>query len=945
MSISRRARRRGAGAIAVTSTIALGAGLLIGAAPVSASSGAGIIVSALAQDPNSYSLAPNVVTFRATAQMVESEIAVSLQGNTIVVSELEGGPSLDVEAPSDSRITCTASNPGGLSDEIRCAFGGDTAGRGFGVYADFQAAPRGVTFGLDSASPLASTMIGSPYDDYFQGGPGVDGIVGADGDDFAFGGAGDDLMAGGFGNDTMYGDGEDEETGKDILVGDRGDDFLEGGPGVDIISGGPGRDEIDAKDDTADSEIDCNDSESRGEESVAPRFDRGLDKPIDCGGVELPWALNSIALTPTTLIRPGIAITATPPVWAGSTPMTLSYRWESCIISAAGRLDTCVDRAKGTLNAQGRDSKTGKSPTYSVTSSDRNRSVRFVAVADNRKVKGGGIEEVVSAALPVGVEGFTISNSWLPRKSGSNWVFDSAISVADDLAGLSVASLLDIRSTSWRKGAVPADQRKAIKDGQVFSIRVNGKEVKAKDSIEVADGASASVEIRYYSFLEDRKACPATDADLEMWRQQARSAYVDFQSLLDVLDQLKCPWAVSWSSETSPVNVFTVENLTLEETDDADRPVQVRITARRPNTGAQLSLAVGAPPASVVSQSPGHFSVGLGGAVYAFPGTKFTALWTNLMGDQTRMPTKRARVQLFVNGKLMLKGEQGADFAYNLVTAFTKAGTARLVVSTLNNDGSTHSQVYADIPILDPASAPLGDLITWDGRCFNRDGSVASCAGRVPNANAETMRAMLAKSGLSSLQTYSAVDSLRIASTDFDARFTPVVVNGPLPTASTASRSLPSPRSGCAWWDLGCHLRAVTDQIVRAVIKPKPSPRAPTPVAQRYIAKSTVAAVGDRGALPVVTRGKVASVPGAGLIGLDGATLIGLDGATLIGLDGATVISDQGGSLIGLDGATLIGLDGATLIGLDGATLIGLDGATFKPNQVALPLIGLDGAT
>ena len=56
---------------------------------------------------------------------------------------------------------------------------------------------------------------------------------------------------------------------------------------------------------------------------------------------------------------------------------------------------------------------------------------------------------------------------------------------------------------------MPAAQRKAITDGQVFSIRVNGKEVKAKSSIDVADGARASVEIRYYSFLEDRKACPA----------------------------------------------------------------------------------------------------------------------------------------------------------------------------------------------------------------------------------------------------------------------------------------------------------------------------------------------------------------------------------------------------------------------------------------------------
>ena len=937
MPISRRTRRRGAGAIAVSATVALGAGLLIGAAPVSASSGAGIVVSAVAQDANFFFLAPNVVAFRATDRMVESEIAVSRQGNTVVVSELEGGPSMGLEAPTDSRIACTASNPSGLSDEIRCTFGSDLVGRDYGVSADFETAPRGVTFGLDAAARMNSFMVGSVYDDYFQGGPQRDFILGKDGADFIFGGAGDDAIAGEVGDDVMYGDGEDEETGNDVVLGGPGDDYLEGGPGIDRIIGGSGRDEIDAKDGLADAEVDCNDLDSRGEESEAPRFDRGLDKPIDCGGVELPWAINTPYLSPTALIKPSTVVTATPPEWAGSTPMVLSYRWESCTVSAAGRLDNCVERAKGTLSAQGRDSRTGKAPAYTVTASDRKRSVRFVAVADNRKVKGGGTEEVVSAALPVGVEGFVVKDTWLPRKTGSTWTFASALTVANDLSALSVAGFLDIRSTSWRKGAVPADQRKTIKDGQVFSIRVNGKEVKARDSIDVADGARASVEIRYYSFIEDRKACPATDADLEMWRQQARSAYVDFQSLIDVLDQLKCPWAVSWSSETAPVSAFSVQNLTLEETDNPDRPVQVRISVRRPSTVSQLSIAVGAPPREVVAQSPDHFSLGLAGAVYAFPGTKFTALWTSLMGDQTRMPTKRARVQLFVNGDLIVKGEQGANFAYNLVTAFTKVGTARIVITTLNNDGSTQSQAYVDIPILDPASTPLGDLITWDGRCFNRDGSVASCAGRVPNSNAESMRSMLARSGLSSLQTYSAVDALRIASTSFNARFTPLVVNGPVPTASTAARSLVSPRSGCAWWDLGCHLRAVTDQVVRAVIKPKPTPKAPAPMPQPYQAKSTVAAVADGGALPVVTRGTVASVPGAGLIGLDGATLIGLDGATLI--------SDQGGSLIGLDGATLIGLDGATLIGLDGATLIGLDGATLKPNQVSLPLIGLDGAT
>ena len=937
MPISHQTRRRGAGAVAATSTLALSLGVLIGATPATAADPAGIIVSAVAQAADSFYVAPNVVAFRATGDMVESEITVTRQGNSLIVSEAEGGPSLALAAPSDSRITCTASNPSGLSDEIRCTFGGDAAGRGFGTYADFSDAPRAVTFSVGDTSQMRSMMIGSAFDDYFQGGPDIDWMAGGAGDDFFFGGPGDDVIVGGEGDDIIYGDGEGDESGNDILVGGPGDDFIEGGPGVDIISGGPGRDEIDAKDDTADAEIDCNDTSSRGEESEAPRFDRGLDRPIDCGTVEVPWALTTPTLTPTTLIQPSTTLTATPPAWGGSTPMAYSYRWESCVLRGE-RLDDCVNRAKGELDAAGRfDSKTGKAPVYVVGANDRNRSVRFVAIADNsKKVRGGGYEEVTSTALRVGVESAVIKDDWLPQKSGTSWKFSAADRITSALASSGVAARVDVRATGWRKAAVPAELRKSIKNGQVFSIRINGREVKARDSIVVGEGVRASVEIRYYSSAEDRKTCPASDDALAAIRQQIRGGYVSFQSMIDFLDQRKCPWAVTWSTDTGPTRDFTLQDIVLEETDDPDRPVQVRITARRPGTFPQLSVAVGAPPRDIVAQSPDHFSLGLAGAVYTFPGTKFTSLWTNLVGDQTRMPTKRARVQLFVNGKLMVKGEQGSNFSYNLATAFTEPGLARIVISTLNNDGSVNGQAYVDIPILDAATAPLGDLITWDGRCFNRDGSVASCSGRTPNSNAETMRGLIARTGLSSLYTLSAVDALRVASERFNARFTPLVVNGAVPTASTAARSLPSPRSGCAWWDLPCHLRGATDQIVRAIIRPKPTPKAPAPAPQPYRAKSTVAAVADGEALPLVTQGTLAALPGAGLVGLDGASLIGLDGATL---------ASETENLIGLDGATLVGLDGATLIGLDGATLVGLDGATLKPNQVALPLVGLDGAS
>jgi hypothetical protein len=283
----------------------------------------------------------------------------------------------------------------------------------------------------------------------------------------------------------------------------------------------------------------------------------------------------------------------------------------------------------------------------------------------------------------------------------------------------------------------------------------------------------------------------------------------------------------------------------------------------------------------------------------------------------------------------MVKGEQGADFSYSLATVFTEPGTARIVITTLTQSGAPNAQVYVDVPILDPTNAPLGDLITWDGRCFNRDGSTASCAGRTPHPNAAAIRDILVRSGLATLQTYSAIDALSLASRNFNARFTPLVINGPVPGNSGSIRGLVAPRSACAWWDLGCHLKQLVGQVVRAVIKPKPTPKAPPPVPQSYAIRARVIYAQDGSALPTVTTGGVANVVGAGLIGLDGASLIGLDGASLL--------SDQAGSLIGLDGASLIGLDGASLIGLDGASLIGLDGASAKPNQVGVSLISAGG--
>lgn len=436
--------------------------------------------------------------------------------------------------------------------------------------------------------------------------------------------------------------------------------------------------------------------------------------------------------------------------------------------------------------------------------------------------------------------------------------------------------------------------RRAIRDGNVFEIRVNGEKVtpKANGSIEVSEDETSDIEIRYYSFLEDRKACPASDADLADGRKRASNARVGV-TLVEMtawLDQRGCAWAVNWLPETGGSPLLTVSDLALEANDDENQPVLVRLDVRRPNASAQLALAVGTPPASVVSQAPDHFSIGMAGAVYAFPGTVFTGIWTSLVGDQTRQPAKRARVELYVNGELRVKGEQGGDFAHSLATVFDETGMARIVVTTLNDDGSARGQVFADIPIRDPAMADRGDLITWDGRCFNPNGTRSlTCSDRAPNPVASVIRSGLAASGAAQLSTFSSVtDALWHASSQLDRRFAPVVVNGPLPDPASVRASAASLRAGdCAWWNLVCLGGQLINSVISAVVKPSPGSGSARTTTIRI--QGGVLLVGSGRAIFLVAGKGVGLVPGVGLIGLDGAT----------------VISDQGGSLIGLDGATV----------------------------------------
>lgn len=95
-------------------------------------------------------------------------------------------------------------------------------------------------FGPDTAFNMADIpgisitqndrMIGTSYDDNYNGGIGKDLLSGL---------AGNDLLSGGGGKDKILGG-----SGQDQLSGGAGNDFLKGGGGADILSGGRGNDKL-----------------------------------------------------------------------------------------------------------------------------------------------------------------------------------------------------------------------------------------------------------------------------------------------------------------------------------------------------------------------------------------------------------------------------------------------------------------------------------------------------------------------------------------------------------------------------------------------------------------------------------------------------------------------------------------------------------------------------
>lgn len=86
------------------------------------------------------------------------------------------------------------------------------------------------------------TIVGTSYQDVFNGTEGGDDYQGRGGGDLIYGNGGNDRLDGESDNDTIFGG-----TGYDTLYGGYGDDWIYGGDDNDVIIGGPGWDRLDGE--------------------------------------------------------------------------------------------------------------------------------------------------------------------------------------------------------------------------------------------------------------------------------------------------------------------------------------------------------------------------------------------------------------------------------------------------------------------------------------------------------------------------------------------------------------------------------------------------------------------------------------------------------------------------------------------------------------------------
>lgn len=925
------------------------AGLLVGGVPAQATPTYGILVTAaviqqtwLANPTNRYE-----IDFRAQPGMVESDIGVRRVGDSLVVFEENGGPSLGV---ADTTF-CRSASASGPSSEVTCTFPSPVvANSDWVAVADFSGAPRAATFIIEEGSYVRAEFTGSAFDDYFQGGDAGDYADGGPGGDDLFGGLSGDNLWGGEGDDHLEG-----EEGPDGMRGGPGNDTLDGGPDADSMIGGIGADTLMADDKTADLAVDCGDPYARQstgfEQGNKAYYDAKLDYPIDCGTREVPTPVAPPSIS-TTSVKVGETITGNLGVWRGATPIKYSYSFERCPFNLRVWPE-CKEIVSGSLDAKGLVN--GKPPAYTVTKADRGYSLRFTVEANNEAKQGGGATTASSApsdpvAKPASLN---VPPYWLPERDGSKWSFMDVDNVRRALETADIAPFTDVQFVPVKRASVDQQYRKAVTHGGVVQVKVNGKvfDPGTRMKVEAAADERATIVVTYYSWFEDRKTCPVTDQGVGMFHDMAADDGLLLSDLTTWLNYVGCPWAVDWSEQVSSRPLITVGDVRIVSTDDPSQPVEMRITAKQPAVSAGLTMLVGAPPNARVMDRPEEFGIAVNGNLYAFPNGAQTSIWAALVGDQFRDSAKRGNIELYFNGERVLQetfGTSAGETPFSTVATygFPGPGSARLVITTMaDNTGVLdipESQVFMDFTVVSSQGATARDLMTWDGRCFTSAGLPGYCSDTEDVRSGE-MQEVLAQSGSPGLRAIRlSSEALRTASADLGRRFVVQGVNMAMSSAMMARTTRMRDCSG--WWDIVCHASNFVEGAVQAVMKPRATKQVPKPPKKRYRIFVRVSQISPSSPMGGVVGGGLLRVPGLGLIGLDGGTLIGLDGGTflsdlgvsLIGLDGGTLIGLDGGTLIGLDGGTLIGLDGGTLIGLDGGTLIGLDGGTVAVAYVSV---------
>jgi len=97
-------------------------------------------------------------------------------------------------------------------------------------YGDYFASLADISGSILYGESGNDVLLGSLFDDTFDGGADADYLIGYLGNDTLIGGAGNDILNG--------------VEGRDVLQGDEGDDYLGGGAGADVLAGGADNDTL-----------------------------------------------------------------------------------------------------------------------------------------------------------------------------------------------------------------------------------------------------------------------------------------------------------------------------------------------------------------------------------------------------------------------------------------------------------------------------------------------------------------------------------------------------------------------------------------------------------------------------------------------------------------------------------------------------------------------------